>query len=93
MSAVGCYKCSQKGGHALTDGKHMPFHCKPDLCPDKAKHWREVYAGRITWKHGSITHAGVNTYYYIDGKKADTHYKQERCICGLVLIWTPKEKT
>lgn len=87
MVVTGCYECSQKNGHAATGGKHLPFHCKRDLCPDKAKHYEQVYAGRITHKYGHATRDGVLTYVYIDG---NDHYWQERCICGLVLLYTPK---
>lgn len=31
------------------------------------------------------------TYVYIDGKKAEIHYDQARCICCLYLIYTPKQ--
>lgn len=88
---MGCWECRQKNGHAATGGEHPDWWCDRDKCPDKAKHYEQVYAGRITTKYGNKTRDGVLSYVYIDGRKADTHYKQERCICGLVLIYGPKE--
>ncbi len=92
MSAIGCYECSQKNGHAATGWEHPDWWCKRDLCPDREKHYEQVYGSRVTTRYGNNTRDGVMTYTYIDGKKTDTHYRQERCICGLYLIFTPKQR-
>lgn len=87
---VGCWECSQKDGHAATGGEHMPFHCKPDLCPDKAKHAEQVYGSRFEKRLTSASRDGVITTLFIDGEKADHKHRVSRCICGLLLIWTPR---
>lgn len=91
VTAAGCWECEQKNGHALTGGKHMPFHCKPDLCPDKAKHAEQVYGERLTARYSAPSRDGVYRIWQIDGEDASKNYSQSRCICGLLLIWTPKE--
>lgn len=86
----GCWECSQKDGHRETGGVHQPWHCKPDLCPDKVKHAESVYGTRLTRRYSGMTRDGVTTVVQIDGVDATKTHTVDRCICGLLLIWTPK---
>lgn len=86
----GCWECKQKNGHAETGGVHRPWHCKPDRCPDREKHAERVYGDRLQSRLTGAGRDGVTTTAYIDGKKASSAHVQSRCICGLLLIWTPK---
>jgi hypothetical protein len=86
--SVGCWECSQRDGHGETGGVHQPWHCKPDLCPERAKHAERVYAGRFERRVTSATRDGVIVTDFIDGRASERH-RQSRCICGLLLIWTP----
>jgi hypothetical protein len=89
-STPGCGGCSQKNGHQETGGVHEPWHCKPDLCPDRVKHAENVYGNRLSRRYSGMTRDGVTTVVQIDGVDATKTHEVERCICGLLLIWTPK---
>lgn len=91
MSALGCWECSQKGGHAATGGVHQPWHCKPDRCPDRMKHGDRVYGSRYERRTTSASRDGVVVSSFIDGERAEKRHQQSRCICGLLLIWTPRD--
>ena len=85
-----CWDCSQKNGHPETGGVHQPWHCKPDICPERARHAEQVYGARFTSRYGQMTRDGVSIVMQIDGVDASSNYRQERCVCGLLLIWVPK---
>jgi hypothetical protein len=88
-STSSCWEC-ERGEHPETGGVHQPWHCKPDRCPERSKHAEQVYGGRFEKRLTSVNRDGVITTAYIDGRKASENYKQSRCICGLLLIWTPR---
>lgn len=90
MSAVGCWECSQKNGHAATGGSHPHYWCKPERCPDRMKHAERVYGSRFTTRYGGMTRDGVTIIPQIDGVDASKTHQQKRCVCGLLLIWTPR---
>jgi hypothetical protein len=85
-----CWECSQKNGHRETGGIHQPWHCKPERCPDKAKHAENVYGDRFERRFTGMTRDGVTTTVFIDGRKATDRHAVRRCICGLLLVWEPK---
>ena len=91
MTSLGCWECSQKNGHAATDGRHPHYWCKPERCPDRMKHADRVYGSRFGERYGGMTRDGVTIVRTIDGEDASKHYRQVRCVCGLLLIWTPRD--
>lgn len=52
----------------------MPWHCKPDQCPDKAKHASEMYRGRLTERYGVLTDQGALIILQVDGVDIALHY-------------------
>ncbi len=92
MSAVGCWECRQRNGHAATGGEHPAWWCKPEKCPERERHADRVYGERLTERYGNVSRDGGIAIKQIDGVDASKSYDQERCVCGLLLIWNPKPR-